>query len=78
MKLFVWINPLQGELARDDLEAILPHAPDGVALPKAEGLASLRELESLMCDSKAAIFPIVTETPLAMFRLGEYAGASDR
>jgi citrate lyase subunit beta/citryl-CoA lyase len=78
VKLFVRINPLQGDMARDDLAAVLPFAPDAIALPKAEGLASIRELESLMGDSKAAIFPIVTETPLAMFRLGEYAGASSR
>lgn len=78
VKLFVRINPLQGDYARDDLAAVLPYAPDGITLPKAEGLASIRELEGLMGDSRAAIFPIVTETPLAMFRLGEYAGASDR
>jgi citrate lyase subunit beta/citryl-CoA lyase len=78
VKLFVRINPLQGDMARDDLAAVMPHRPDGICLPKAEGLASIRELESLIGDEDCAIFPLVTETPLAMFRLGEYAGASAR
>ncbi|MBM3595558.1 MAG: CoA ester lyase [Alphaproteobacteria bacterium] len=76
--LFVRINPLQGDMARDDLAAVMPHGPDGICLPKAEGLSSIRELESLIGDAPCAIFPLVTETPLAMFRLGEYAGASNR
>jgi citrate lyase subunit beta / citryl-CoA lyase len=78
VKLFVRINPLQGDLARDDLAAVLPHAPDGIMLPKAEGLASIRELEALLGDSRAVILPIATETPLAMFRLGDYVQASER
>jgi len=78
VKLFVRINPLQGNLAHDDLAAVLPCSPDGIALPKAEGLASIREIESLLGESDCAILPIVTETPLAMFRLGEYAGSSPR
>jgi len=78
VKLFVRINPLQGDMARDDIATVLPHRPDGICLPKAEGLASIRELEGLIGEVECAIFPLVTETPLAMFRLGEYAGASDR
>ena len=78
VKLFVRINPLQGDYARDDMAAVMPHRPDGICLPKAEGIASIRELESLIGDAECAIFPLVTETPLAMFRLGEYAGASER
>ena len=78
VKLFVRINPLQGEMARDDLAAVMPHKPDGICLPKAEGLATIRELESLIGDADCAVFPLVTETPLAMFRLGEYVGASPR
>ena len=78
VKLFVRINPLQGDMARDDLAAVMPHRPDGVCLPKAEGLASIRELEGLIGDADCAIFPLVTETALAMFKLGEYAGASKR
>lgn len=78
VKLFVRINPLQGDMAQGDLAAVMPHRPDGICLPKAEGLASIRELEALIGDSDCAIFPLVTETPLAMFRLGEYVGASPR
>ena len=35
--VFVRVNPLDGGLADDDLDAILPGHPDGIVLPKAEG-----------------------------------------
>lgn len=78
VKLFVRINPLQGDLAHDDLTAVLPHRPDAICLPKAEGLPSIRTLESYLDSSDCLIFPIATETPLAMFRLGDYAEANAR
>ena len=37
---FVRVNPLEGGQTADDLAIILPAAPDGVMLPKAEGAAS--------------------------------------
>ena len=39
---FVRINPLDSEHVRADLEAIIGAAPDGLALPKAAGAASVR------------------------------------
>lgn len=78
LTLFVRINPLSGDLARDDLKAILPAAPDGIVLPKAEGGVSLTDLEALLGGSSAAILPIATETPKAVFLLGTYGGVTDR
>ncbi len=78
VKLFVRINPLQGDLAHDDLMAVLPHRPDAITLPKAEGLPTIHKLESYLEGTDCKIFPIVTETPLAMFRLGDYAEANSR
>lgn len=79
--LFVRINPLGSPFAADDLAAVAGAAPDGVVLPKAEGAVSLGELDRLLAeagDTRARILPIATETPAAMFRLGEYAGVSTR
>ncbi len=76
--LFVRINPLDGGMAADDLAAVLPGRPDGIVLPKAEGAASLRGLDALLGASDARILPIATETPAAMFRLGEHGGVTER
>jgi citrate lyase subunit beta/citryl-CoA lyase len=73
--VFVRINPIDGPLAADDLAAILPARPDGIVLPKAEGLASLDALAARGV-AHIPILPIATETPAAMFRLSEYAGSS--
>lgn len=79
--LFVRINPLDGGLAEDDLAAILPGAPDGIVLPKAEGGATLKALDAKLDWAGArdvAILPIATETPAAMFQLGSYGGITSR
>jgi len=50
-------------------------------LPKAEGAASIRDLETRLnsrTETQVLILPIVTETPAAMFSLGEYAQARAR
>ena len=81
VRLFVRINPLQGDLAQADLDAVVPGRPDGIMLPKAEGAPSLRLLDQMLSDrgeDSAVILPIATETPLAMFRLGDYGGVTPR
>lgn len=77
ISLYVRINPLDGGLAEDDLAAVLPARPDGIVLPKAEGAASLRELDARL-DGAIAILPIATETPAAIFALGSYGGVTPR
>ena len=69
-KLFVRINPLDSDYFVDDLVAVLGSNPDGLVLPKAEGAASVRKLAD---RSGVPILPIATETPAAVFALGEYA-----
>ncbi len=75
--LFVRINPLDSGLSADDLAAVLPGRPDGIVLPKAEGVASLAALDAML-DGDIAILPIATETPAAVFALGSYGGVSPR
>ncbi len=80
MPLFVRINPLN-TIADEDLAAILPGKPQGLVLPKAEGGASLIELDrrlSLLGDGETHILPIATETPAAIFALGSFRHATPR
>jgi citrate lyase subunit beta / citryl-CoA lyase len=72
-RLFVRINPLDSGHLDDDL-SVLAGRPDGLMLPKAEGAASVR---SLVDRVDVPILPIATETPAALFRLGEYADVAD-
>lgn len=74
----VRINPLDGGLAQDDLDAVMVARPDGLVLPKAEGAASIARLIAMMGACRLPILPIATETPAAMFELGSYAEMSDR
>ncbi len=73
--LFVRINPLDGGMADFDLAAILAGRPDGIVLPKAEGAASVMTLAAKLSSAGVSvpILPIATETPRAVFKLGEYA-----
>lgn len=77
MPLFVRINPLDSGMADDDLAAVLPGAPDGIMLPKAEGAASLAALDAKL-SGDIRILPIATETPAAIFALGSFGGVTDR
>lgn len=81
VRIFVRINPLDGGLAADDLAAVLPAGPDGIVLPKAEGALSIAALDALLAEGGAAdlpILPIATETPLAIFRMGDYPALGSR
>lgn len=85
--LWLRINPLaSGEAAADIRDAFDPGFR-GVVLPKADGAAALRQLDLMLTRAEAdcgvapgatGVLPIATETPAAVFRLHEYAGASPR
>lgn len=85
-RLFVRINPLNGEDAKRDLESVVPAIPDGIMLPKSTP-ADVRALDAMLAALEAAagrpngairIIPIATETPAAVFALGGYPGVSPR
>ncbi len=75
---FVRINALSSGFMQEDLKAIAAGAPDGMVLPKAEGAASINELIERMqiLGLACPVLPIATETPAAIFRLGEYAAVA--
>ncbi|WP_315761324.1 CoA ester lyase [Sphingomonas sp. Y38-1Y] len=75
-RIFVRVNPLGGEWVAADAE-IARHA-DGVVLPKAEGAASVEALAALLGAEPPPILPIATETPRAVFALGDYGSVADR
>jgi citrate lyase subunit beta / citryl-CoA lyase len=82
-RLWVRINPLTTADCVADLAAVMPSAPGGVFLPKAEGAADISRLHHYLTAFEAAhglaqgstlIAALVTETAAAMFRTGDYAG----
>lgn len=78
--LFVRINPLNG-VVDEDLAAVISQKPDGLVLPKAEGRASLLDLDRRLAalgDTDSLILPIATETPAAIFALGSYGNVTSR
>lgn len=83
-RVWVRINPVASAECVADLAAIIPAQPGGVLLPKAEGAADITCLHHYLTALEAAsaiplgrtlIAALVTETPAAMFRIGEYAGS---
>lgn len=86
-RLIVRVNALRsGEIAAD-LDGVMPGAPDAIMQPKCEGgadiqhlgaLLAVREAENDLPDGHTRIIAIATETPVALFRLGSIAGASQR
>jgi len=83
-ELWVRINPLDSGLAESDLAAIVPARPDGIVQPKPDGPEDVAKVSSLLDHMELAhglrpgsigIIPVATETAIAPFRLGDYAGA---
>lgn len=85
--LYVRINPLDTEDAAKDLETVMEGAPDGIVLPKAHAPDDIRNLEKMLDAAEGKhglksgatrIFPVATETPAALFTLGEYRHVATR
>ena len=83
-RYWVRINPLDSGLLLEDLAQIMPAAPDGIMQPKTNGPACVRQVSHYLdafeaaggaLDAATAIIAIATETAIAPFHLGEFAGA---
>jgi citrate lyase subunit beta/citryl-CoA lyase len=86
-RLFVRPRPLESGLVDADLEAVMPAAPDGIALP---GCASGGDVQRLgaklavyeaelgFADGATEIIAFATASARALFGLASYAGASSR
>jgi len=83
--IFVRINALDSDLTLQDLAVVMPHAPDGIVLPKCESPDDLHQLAHYLAAFEAAhalrqtpILAIVTETAASLFNLGQYKSAAPR
>jgi citrate lyase subunit beta/citryl-CoA lyase len=86
-QLWVRVNPISTPLALADLAAVVPGAPDGILLPKADSSAEAVTLDHFLSALETRegvalgatrIIPVATETAQAMFALNSYAGATLR
>ncbi len=86
-RLFVRVNPLDSGLTDDDLDAVMPAAPDGVVLPKSLDGTSVQQLggklavrEALfgLADGSTRVIAIATESARALFGMASYRGSSAR
>ena len=84
MQYWVRVNPLDSGLTRDDLDAVMACAPDGIVQPKIDGPDCVRQLSVMLDEAEythglesgsTAIVPVATETATAPFHLGEFADA---
>jgi citrate lyase subunit beta / citryl-CoA lyase len=86
IRRYVRINPLASGLALDDLAATVGGRPDGILVPKcvpedvrtAEHYLSAFETAAGAPVGATRIIAIASETPAAVFQLGNYAGISSR
>ena len=83
-QLWVRVNALDTPWTLEDLAAVVPAAPDGIMLPKVDGPDDVARVSHYLSALEVAsgcepgsirILPVATETPLAPFRLGDYAAA---
>lgn len=86
-RLWVRVNPPYGTHYEDDLAAVMPAAPGGIVLPKARSPRDVEDLSNSLDrlekehgieQGSTRILPIVTETPEALFSLGDYAACGPR
>jgi citrate lyase subunit beta/citryl-CoA lyase len=86
-RLMVRINALATGLAEADLDAVMPHAPAAIVLPKTEGGADVAALGAAMAERERAaglavggmrVIAIATETARGVFGLGTLAEAGPR
>lgn len=86
-QLWVRINPLDHAEAGADLGAVMPVQPDGIVLPKTRSPDDVEvlgrrigtyEAEHDFKIGSTRILPIATETPQALFSLGDYARCANR
>jgi citrate lyase subunit beta/citryl-CoA lyase len=83
-QLWVRVNPFDTGMTDEDVAAIVPGAPDGIMQPKTDGPDCVRRLSDMLDKLEAEsgvdagsirILPVATETPIAPFRLGDFATA---
>ncbi|HEY6816161.1 MAG TPA: CoA ester lyase [Croceibacterium sp.] len=81
---WVRINPLDTQLWREDLAAVMPARPDGIVVPKAAGPEQLQALAGELAGQEprhgiapgtTRVLPLVSETPAAALGITSYLAA---
>jgi citrate lyase subunit beta/citryl-CoA lyase len=81
LQLWVRINPLDSGLALEDLQAVLPGAPDGIVLPKCTGPEAVQQLSHYLDAfettaglnaGRTRILPLVTESAASALSMARY------
>jgi citrate lyase subunit beta/citryl-CoA lyase len=87
VQFWVRVNPLDSAYVLADLAAVVPAAPAGIILPKADSPADLTrvahcidvlEAEHGLPPGAIGILPVATETAAAVFSLGQYGSNTPR
>ena len=87
IRVYVRVNDLRSGLIDRDIAAVVPGLPDGIMLPKAEGIADVEQLSAKLRvaeavaglpDGSIAILPIVTETARGVFLAPSFAAGHQR
>ena len=85
-RAYVRINALPTGLALDDLSAVVQAKPDGIMLPKADGVHDLAELDTMLKSLEGpagvadplSVIVLATETAQSLFTVGTYVDAGPR
>jgi citrate lyase subunit beta/citryl-CoA lyase len=86
-RLFVRVNGLETGMIDDDLDAVVPGAPDGILFPKAEGGPTVthvdakltaREAIADLAEGHVKILAQNVESAAGFFAAGSYRGSSKR
>jgi citrate lyase subunit beta / citryl-CoA lyase len=86
-RLWVRINPLDTRESLVDLTAVVAARPDGIVQPKIRGVEDIirlshyldaLEAQGGLAPGQVRILPVATETPRAIFSLGELAPCGGR
>jgi citrate lyase subunit beta/citryl-CoA lyase len=76
-EVIVRINALSTAWGEADLEAAAATRPDAILIPKVSSAGDLHEVGARLSTADVAVWAMI-ETPLAIFRLAEIAGAGGR
>lgn len=86
-KICVRMNALDTNFWREDLEAVVPHRPHAILVPKTLSGQCVRKVADALTDIETEaglrtgaikLFCVATETAASLFSLGTYAGSSPR
>jgi len=84
-QIWVRVNPLDTGMTEGDLQAIMAGQPDGIIQPKTDRPNDVATVSSMLdrlehangiAEGSTPIIPVATETAIAPFHLGEFAGAN--